>query len=157
MENLYEIYSRSNCIGEMEDGAPEKISQRGRGVEEGIKRYPQSGRGEIRKPCCRRPSTRESLWHRRTGGGSSSTKIGRYPCRDTARVCCDEKTESARQEFDGLVGAGGGIGGVAVGSDGVAEALSDGSAADHDFHLIPQTLFLRQLHDVFHLAHGGGQ
>ena len=134
MENLYEIYSRSNCIGEMEDGAPEKISQRGRGVEEGIKRYPQSGRGEIRKPCC-----------------------GRYPCRDTARVCCDEKTESARQEVDGLVGAGGGIGGVAVGSDGVAEALSDGSAADHDFHLIPQTLFLRQLHDVFHLAHGGGQ
>ena len=38
MENLHEKYSRSNCIGEMEDGAPEKISQHGRGVEEGIKR-----------------------------------------------------------------------------------------------------------------------
>ena len=49
------------------------------------------------------------------------------------------------------------VGGIGVSADLLAEALSDGSAPNHDFYFIPDTFFHRQVYDPAHFRHGGGK
>ncbi len=59
--------------------------------------------------------------------------------------------------ISGALGGLGGIVGVGVSADLLAEALGDGRAAYQDFHLIPDALAFRKGHHAPHLAHAGGQ
>ena len=61
------------------------------------------------------------------------------------------------QAVYGGPGCGGGVGGVEVGVNFIAEALADGRAAHHDTNPVTDAALPGQLHHPAHLLHGGGE